>query len=190
MRKVSLKTIRIKRWCWFLVLAVFLILGIEPGWTIYQQTALDRRNAQWIGQAPKIRNLSMRESRDLLNQFFYRPSDEIKVVISLVRLGQEGTINAGQLILVKQMEDGGLPGRTMLRDKSAALFDPRQDYPAIDPDNNPAFRIDRSLWPQSLTIPAGEMVWVTEVHIKHRRLTPLARWMPQLPSQLFCYSFF
>lgn len=192
MWKAVLKAVGVRCWRWLLVFVLLIIVGIEPAWTLYQQAHLAQRNDKWIALVAQVPHISMRDARLLFNLFLYQSSDDFRVVISQVREGQMGSANAGQLIIVKQLADGRLPGGTVLGDKAAGLFNPHQDYSAIDPDNVPDLRIDRRLWPKSLTLPAGRTVWVTEVHIRRRGLTPLDRWLPlpRLPDQLFCYSFF
>jgi hypothetical protein len=192
MRKTVSKKSRVTSWIGFAALAALLGVGIEPVWTLYQQASLAYLNDKWISQVAKTPNISMRDVRLLLNQFLYRRPQEMKVVISLVRQGGEGTANAGQLIVVKRLEDGYLPATIVQGDKAAVLFDPHKDYAAIDPDNDPALRVDKRFWPKSLTLPPNQTVWVTEVHIKRRPLTSLGHWLPflQLPGQLFCYSYF
>ena len=168
-------------------LLIVVLLGIfEVSYLIYQQYVamnLSREGANLIlGRSP----LDVAESAIRSAQADPQFDADTRLILSVVRLGTGGA-NAG-LPIITQRHTAGMPrGTSVLGDPDSSAYDPKQDYTATDPAND-ARILAKSPLPNGLVIGPNQLVYVAEIYLKRRDITPLAG--VQLPDSLYSVAYF
>jgi len=166
-------------------LLIVLILGIfQVGYLIYQQYIA-------INLAREGANLALREkSLDVVESAIRsaRPDfdADTKLILSVVELGPPGGPTAGDPIITQRHVAGTLTGASVLGEPPPSSYGAGPTYTAKDLGDN-SIRA-RAPLPNSLTIRQGQSVYVAEIYLKRRDITPLAG--VQLPNSLYSVAYF
>ena len=166
-------------------LLIVLILGIfQVGYLIYQQYMA-------INLAREGANLALREtSLDVVESAIRsaRPDfdADTKLILSVVELGPPGGPTAGDPIITQRHVAGTLTGASVLGEPPPSSYGAGPTYTAKDLGDN-SIRA-RAPLPNSLTIRQGQSVYVAEIYLKRRDITPLAG--VQLPNSLYSVAYF
>ena len=166
-------------------LLIVLILGIfQVGYLIYQQYMA-------INLAREGANLALREkSLDVVESAIRsaRPDfdADTKLILSVVELGPEGGPTAGDPIITQRHVAGTLTGASVLGEPPPSSYGAGPTYTAKYLGDN-SIRA-RAPLPNSLTIRQGQSVYVAEIYLKRRDITPLAG--VQLPNSLYSVAYF
>ena len=166
-------------------LLIVLILGIfQVGYLIYQQYMA-------INLAREGANLALREtSLDVVEAAIRsaRPDfdADTKLILSVVQLGPKGGPNAGEPIITQRHAAGTLTGASVLGEPPPSSYGAGPTYTAKD-------LLDKQIrartpLPNSLTILPDQSVYVAEIYLKRRDITPLAG--VQLPNSLYSVAYF
>ena len=166
-------------------LLIVLILGIfQVGYLIYQQYMA-------INLAREGANLALREtSLDVVESAIRsaRPDfdADTKLILSVVQLGPKGGPNAGEPIITQRHAAGTLTGASVLGEPPPSSYGAGPTYTAKD-------LLDKQIrartpLPNSLTILPDQSVYVAEIYLKRRDITPLAG--VQLPNSLYSVAYF
>jgi len=166
-------------------LLIVLILGIfQVGYLIYQQYIA-------INLAREGANLALREtSLDVVEAAIRsaRPDfdADTKLILSVVELGPKGGPNAGEPIITQRHAAGTLTGASVLGEPPPSSYGAGPTYTAKD-------LLDKQIrartpLPNSLTILPDQSVYVAEIYLKRRDITPLAG--IQLPNSLYSVAYF
>ena len=167
-------------------LLIVLILGIfQVGYLIYQQYVA-------INLAREGANLALREtSLDVVEAAIRsaRPDfdADTKLILSVVQLGPKGGPNAGEPIITQRHAAGTLTGASVLGEPPSSSYGAGPTYTAKDPLGDTSIRA-RTPLPNSLTILPDQSVYVAEIYLKRRDITPLAG--VQLPNSLYSVAYF
>ena len=166
-------------------LLIVLILGIfQVGYLIYQQYIA-------INLAREGANLALREkSLDVVESAIRsaRPDfdADTKLILSVVELGPPGGPTAGDPIITQRHAAGTLTGASVLGEPPPSSYGAGPTYTAKYLGDN-SIRA-RAPLPNSLTIRQGQSVYVAEIYLKRRDITPLAG--VQLPNSLYSVAYF
>ena len=166
-------------------LLIVLILGIfQVGYLIYQQYIA-------INLAREGANLALREkSLDVVESAIRsaRPDfdADTKLILSVVELGPPGGPTAGDPIITQRHAAGTLTGASVLGEPPPSSYGAGPTYTAKDLRDS-SIRA-RAPLPNSLTIRQGQSVYVAEIYLKRRDITPLAG--VQLPNSLYSVAYF
>ena len=166
-------------------LLIVLILGIfQVGYLIYQQYVA-------INLAREGANLALREtSLDVVEAAIRsaRPDfdADTKLILSVVELGPPGGPTAGDPIITQRHVAGTLTGASVLGEPPPSSYGAGPTYTAKYLGDN-SIRA-RAPLPNSLTIRQGQSVYVAEIYLKRRDITPLAG--VQLPNSLYSVAYF
>ena len=166
-------------------LLIVLILGIfQVGYLIYQQYMA-------INLAREGANLALREtSLDVVEAAIRsaRPDfdADTKLILSVVQLGPPGGPTAGEPIITQRHAAGTLTGASVLGEPPPSSYGAGPTYTAKYLGDN-SIRA-RAPLPNSLTIRQGQSVYVAEIYLKRRDITPLAG--VQLPNSLYSVAYF
>ena len=166
-------------------LLIVLILGIfQVGYLIYQQYVA-------INLAREGANLALREtSLDVVEAAIRsaRPDfdADTKLILSVVQLGPPGGPTAGEPIITQRHAAGTLTGASVLGEPPPSSYGAGPTYTAKDLRDK-QIRATAPL-PNSLTILPDQSVYVAEIYLKRRDITPLAG--VQLPNSLYSVAYF
>ena len=144
-----------------------------------------------INLAREGANLALREkSLDVVESAIRsaRPDfdADTKLILSVVELGPPGGPTAGDPIITQRHVAGTLTGASVLGEPPPSSYGAGPTYTAKDFSDS-SIRA-RAPLPNSLTIRQGQSVYVAEIYLKRRDITPLAG--VQLPNSLYSVAYF
>ena len=177
-----------------LLLPILLVLSLgvsEMGYALLDQhvvTKLTREGSNLIS-----RDTTIQDAETALTGMASRPvnfAGGSKVIFSVLKnVGTVGAANYNQVVLYQRHSYGSVPfSSPSALTASGGSFGGAPDYQAANSDNDTSLRV--SGLPNSVAVPLGGMLYVTEIYSSHTLLTPLANFGISLPTQLYSIAYF
>jgi hypothetical protein len=171
----------------FLILIVFGV--IEVGYVLLDQhvvTKLTREGSNLIS-----RNTTLQDAAAAMKGMSTRPVDldnGSRLIFSVIRnVATTGAANFNKPILYQRYAYGNLSATSTLRTRGSGSFGAGPEYQAANSDNDVNLQITNL--PNGL-MATGGMLYVTELHTTHPRITPLDRMGITVPSALYSIAYF
>src|ERR1051326_6794669 len=159
---------------------LFLLLGIvQVSFLIYQQYDAINLAREAANLIVRDDHLDVAASATKAAQLTRSLDTDVKLILSVVPLGPQGSPNEALPIIPHRHVAGTLSGDSVLGDPPPAAYGqppPAGDdptYGAIHPATDQNIRAKTPL-PNALQIQAGQSVYVAEVYIKRRDILPLS----------------
>jgi Flp pilus assembly protein TadG len=165
-----------------------LVLGVaEFSYLLLDQhvaTRMSREGANLIS-----RDVSLTDAALTLRSMSSRPIDfdsSSKVIFSVLKVGSTtGSTNFGQLVLYQRYEYGAFAGTSRVATRGSGTFN--SENTATNADSNAGLQVTSI---PSTGVPAGGMIYVTEIFTRHTILTPLDRFGIVVPDALYSAAYF
>lgn len=174
-----------------LTLLFFLLIGImEVGYSLYQVHVVFkvcREGANLIS-----RTVTFEQTETILrgSQPYPGPFDpNVKIILSVVRLGASGSANDGEPIITQRLVFGTQTGSSAVGNPSDSLYGDAPDYFANDPDDDTGIRATDPL-PNGIELTPGHSLYVTEVFSAREELVSILPMGIMLPAQLYAAAYF
>jgi TadE-like protein len=173
-----------------LPLLLLLVLGvIEFGYAIYRSLLIDALAREGSNLISRHTTLTDTETALRSAAPAAVPLDSNGcVILSVIKLGTGGA-NINRPIVYQRYRFGSLSATSVLGSQPTGSYGPGPDYVARNADDDSSIRIAGAL-PNGLTLSPGNSVFVTEVVVNHRAVSPLARFGVSLPTTLYASAYF
>ncbi|MGH9411854.1 MAG: TadE/TadG family type IV pilus assembly protein [Vicinamibacterales bacterium] len=172
-------------------LLLVIVLGVvEVSYALLDQHVITRLTRE--GSNLISRDTSLQDAGTALQSMTAAPVDfssRSTVIFSVLRnVATVGAANYNQVILYQRYQFGAIAATSALHTRGGGSFGPAPDYEAANSDNDTNLQI--TTLPASLSLAAGDMVYVTEIFSKHDLITPLDRFGITVPDTLYSIAYF
>ncbi len=168
------------------VLVVLLLIMLELGSVFLQQQAIStvaREGANLISRQTTLADAELALSSMASGLPF---GSDATVILSVVQLGAGGR-NGGEPIIAHRRMFGAVPESSTFGNPPAGAYGGPPAYAARDAANDVSIRVTGNL---RTSLTGDDVLFLTEVYVRHQPLTPLGGFGLPVPSTLSAVAYF